>query len=419
MAKDTTSPESEKGVMPPDVEEELKKRDLDELLSIINEANYYALLTPEEKDEEEKRLNDQLQMINELQAKGGRSKEEIEKELRGMEKELEILGKAQDEAETKRVEAVKKRTRRPIEPYWAKQMIRHAEEEEKKKLTTDNSDELVSFFESALEDGDEIKCAAIFKKLCSDANENEILNYYGFPSTFEGMRMFGEKILIGKLGMGEQRMMGFMSDASYLNESRKHWDTARIVGVKDGRYYWLEPQDHVAAALAEIRKMQPREVARGFNRLGYGGETPNQAFNPGAGRRFEIGPLGIGILLAMADGMTGYIGGEKSEMPSNTVGHLYSQLDVIRRAGVSEKFCKRVEDEVKSGRTKEKLGDVVNTAMSFWAKEKGHRYDPKTGEFVRAGGRSKEEEAKIIEMAKKAVEKTKHITPAGTPEDLD
>ncbi len=338
------------------------------IIEKLNEASFYASLPEEDRE----------RIINDLQEQFERI-EKTEKMERGptlSEREMAERGAnvIRLKEEVKELESRTQAGRIP-DLYYARQTRRSAEAEELRKLQTDNADELISFFGDALAERDRIRCSAIFRKLCGDANENEILNYYGYDSTAEGMKDFGEGVLVRQLGMTEQEMLALMSDCSYLNEERGHWETARIVGVRDGVYRWLERDEHVTAALAEIRKMQPREVARRFNRLAYGGETPREKFHPEEGRDFKIGLLGIGILLAMGDAMAGFIvtpeeakKGGKGEMPANTIGNLYSQLAEIRAAGVSREFCDRIQKAVEGGLIMENLGDIVRQAREGWEK---------------------------------------------------
>ena len=60
--------------------------EIKELIAMINEANYYALLSPEEKAEEEKRLQEQLEEIKRLEAEP-KSEKELAAEKKALEKE--------------------------------------------------------------------------------------------------------------------------------------------------------------------------------------------------------------------------------------------------------------------------------------------------------------------------------------------
>ena len=263
-----------------------------------------------------------------------------------------IVAKVEDEmGRAKETKAVS--LRKP-DFYYALAARREQEDKEMKKLGTANYNELISFFMTALHEGNESRAGAILRKLANDYNDNEIWNYFGYPSNSLGMHMFFMEVMCGlsvrknphdvipfdawfdpvklsgylkfnaegqldiknatkighipgtnlhALSMPFQMALSLESDVSYINEERWHWETARVVGVNSitGEYFQYSETEHAIECTAELRKAQPREIQRRMNRLGYGGEVPVQIMNPSAGRQFNISLLGIMVNLAIGD----------------------------------------------------------------------------------------------------------------------
>ncbi len=223
----------------------------------------------------------------------------------------------------------------PTSKYYRRSARKTLEQEEYKKVADIDSDsELWEFFLKAQKTKDHAKMSAVLKKMTSDGNDNEFLNYAGFSSDHKGMQQFVEKELIDKGGYNRGDAMALASDISYLNEKIGHWETARTVNVEHGEYKWMSEKDHVKAALAEIMKRNPREVARNFNRLAYGGERPN---NEG-GRDFEMGKLGLSVLKIIGPHIAAQI--PKGEMNPNIIMNLYN---ANRTTGVLDKMLAQGE----------------------------------------------------------------------------
>jgi hypothetical protein len=206
--------------------------------------------------------------------------------------------------------------------FYQEQARRTLVAEESKKIQTHNWEELVQYFKEAQHHGDKYKMSAILHQLANDYNDNEITNAMGYHSGFEGYKQFFQKEVKEKGGFSEQEMLALASDVSAVNESRNHWDTARTVTVdqKTGLRRWKTEPEHVIEALAEIRKFTPRRVAQEFNRLAYGGERPQ----PDGTRKFELGPLGLGILNTISSQLGGFI--ERNEMNPNAAANLTTAL---------------------------------------------------------------------------------------------
>ena len=77
---------------------------------------------------------------------------------------------------------------RPPELIYAAIERRTAESAEMKLLQTKSYEELIGFFEKALEEKDKIRAGAVLRHLADDFNDNEIWNAYGYPSNDFGMK---------------------------------------------------------------------------------------------------------------------------------------------------------------------------------------------------------------------------------------
>lgn len=248
-------------------------------------------------------------------AKRGVTSEDVEKNKKRLKALQGEMNDAQQEISARALPGV----------FYQEQSRRHLVGEELKKLQTANYEELIEYFKQAQREGDQFKAQAVLHKLASDSNENEILNDMGYSSNFDGYKQFFEKEIIGTGLMHREEALALATDVSATNESRNHWDTARTVSYdkRTNEFRWKTEKEHVNEALAEIRKINPRKVAQDFNRLAYGGETSNAS-----GRKFELGPLGMGVLQLISKQMEGFIG--RNEMNKNAAYNLSQALGQIQ-----------------------------------------------------------------------------------------
>jgi len=264
---------------------------------------------------------------------------------------------------------------------------RAAEAEELKELMTENKDELIDLFVGALKERKPARCAAILRKLTADTNENELFNYFGYPSNLEGMHRFFAEVMIGrkliktpegKFELGEkigeiagihvkplylepQTAFAIENDISYVAEFKGHWGVARTVGQMFGQFYQVDEEHHAEEIVAETAKVNAQQIARQFNRLAYGGEVPREAFNLEAGRDFHISRAGLAIILNVAGVLEGFIG--KKEFNANAARNLWEVKDVLLDAGVRRSFIKAL-GEYMAERVEPDLGKVVRNAMA-------------------------------------------------------
>lgn len=268
----------------------------------------------------------------------------------------------------------------------AERRRRAAESEELKELTTENSDELIDLFMDSLKEGNATRCAAILRKLTADTNENELLNYLGYPSNMVGLHRFTAEILMGRklvekpdggfelgekiekipgtdfkpLGLSSQMAFAIENDISYLAEEHRHWGLARGVEQRFGQFYQVSERGQAEAVVAELAKMNVQTMGRDFNRLAYGGEVPAQPFNPSAGRKFVISRSGLAVLINMAGVLEVYAG--KGELNANTVRNLWGIKEVLLAAGVRPSFINALGEAIKK-KVEPDLGPVIEKAM--------------------------------------------------------
>ncbi|OGY91887.1 MAG: hypothetical protein A3H70_04430 [Candidatus Komeilibacteria bacterium RIFCSPLOWO2_02_FULL_48_11] len=281
--------------------------------------------------------------------------EEREAQRAQWEKEKEDF-KTQASQHAVRANAAEQRARKYIPPraFYAERNRRLLEDDEMKKITSKLDTELIADFKDAVADGNSVKAVALAKKLANDYNDNELWNAYGFDSTSLGMQKFIDAVLMGKkdiikdsdgavyrgpsLGMDDQTALSIENEISYINESRKHWETARTIKVENGQFKRMSDLEHTQATLAEIVKGDSSEMIRGLNRLAYGGERPRA---DGSGRDFILRPLGAGILSAFAPEFHFRFG--RGEYNKNAILNLYQELKKLRELGLPPELLHETE----------------------------------------------------------------------------
>jgi hypothetical protein len=263
---------------------------------------------------------------------------------------------------------------------------RAAEAEELKELMTENKDELIDLFVGALKERKPARCAAILRKLTADTNENELFNYFGYPSNIGGMHRFFAEVFVGrrliktpegKFELGEkideiegirtkplyldpQTAFAIENDISYVAEFKSHWAVARTVGQMFGQFYQVSEEHQAEEVAAETAKFNIQQLCRTFNRLAFGGETPTEAFNLEAGRKFHISRAGLAILLRIGGLVEAYV--TNKQFNANAAANLWSVKDVLLAAGVKPSFIKALGQYAKE-QVEPDLGRVVREAM--------------------------------------------------------
>ena len=258
--------------------------------SSIHDDGLYYLTTSEktelqkDKEKKKKRSSNTLsnlrkektdlesqQTIIEEQEKSPRHFTDIEKEK--YQKKAEEYHEQVQKFKAKSAKAM------PTSGFNAQMATRQLQSEEMKKVEGTESDtELLTMLNEAMVRKDKARIGAIMKKMANDYNDNEFLNNFGYESTSSGMRDFFEKELKGKAGFGDQEMLSLANDISYINESRSHYNTARMTTMENGRWRWYSEREHIQVATSEITKQSDRTIANKLNRLGYGGERADGSY---------------------------------------------------------------------------------------------------------------------------------------------
>ena len=103
--------------------------------------------------------------------------------------------------------------------------IQRLVEEEKGKITSDNSDELIADLHLSKEKGDNIREQAIVKKLAENGDFNDLMDYLKLPSNMAGMHKFFNEWLIGGSKINKQIAEGHRPVAQgnlQINELIEH-----------------------------------------------------------------------------------------------------------------------------------------------------------------------------------------------------
>jgi len=304
---------------------------------------------------------ERLQILLEAPISDPARREELAGEAKTLRAEAQQFSKEADALRTRAQGYI------PPQTFYASRDRRSLADEERKKITSELDTELIADFRAALDEGNQVKGAALAQKLASDANDNELWNAYGFTSDMQGMHDFFNAVMVGdkvrkdadgkaildedgneqpilradgsvydgpSFGMDRQAAYALENDVSYINERVNHWETARCIDVDaTGRYHQMDEKQHVVAALSEILKGDPTTVIRGFNRLAYGGETPRA---DGSGRDFQMRGLGLAVLKSFGPEYMFRYG--RSEYNKNAVMNLGKILGDLSDYGVDQRW---------------------------------------------------------------------------------
>jgi len=227
------------------------------------------------------------------------------------------------------------------------------EAEEMKKVDhIKDREELASMLRDAMKNGDKTRFSAIALKLTKDANENDgVLNNLGFKSNAEGLNKMTESISSkwvkdanGKdtnvknknyVGFTDQEAKALGMKISYAAEANNHWGTARAFTMQDGRYRNSTSKEQAQAAISEIAKMDPQNIAKALNRLGYGGETPDG--------KFELDEFGLALLKAIGPRLA--LGTSMGRFNPNAFPRLAEKhnIDLMVKVGVAPEFISALQ----------------------------------------------------------------------------
>lgn len=267
------------------IDEDIKR------LKVETDENKREPLGEEEKEQVKK---ENKGLIGQVQAEVTSLKDIAKQPHKTQDEYRQEIQAKQDQADVLRAEAERIR---PDINYELRRQQRLAIQEEKKDMTTDSWQELVSILEDANRSGDLNRVGAAMIRLAETANENELFNSFGYASDAKGLKDFTYGQLVGKKGISrdqakklgytdaqyddfsqggfsEEQALAVANDVAYTAEKMNHWEVARAVGVKNGRQYFQEPEDRVVEQQAETRKLDFENFLRRANRLAFGYELP-------------------------------------------------------------------------------------------------------------------------------------------------
>lgn len=217
--------------------------------------------------------------------------------------------------------------------YEALSHARAAEREELSKLPDSMEwTEIESELFSAMQMKNTARVRALMKKAAVDYNDNEIWRSFGYSQDNKGMKEFGDKELVGGLGMNRQEMLKFMDDVAYINEDKGHYDTARMVTLENGMARWSTEAEHAAAVANENLKKASRNFLQNTNRLGFGGDDAAGNYKLAMSGKLTLAGLGDKELQFRLD---------RGEFNPSTLSKIGSDIegleDMVRRGWLTRK----------------------------------------------------------------------------------
>jgi len=219
-----------------------------------------------------------------------------------------------------------KEYRLPVD-YERRVEERSRRKEEMGKMTGDDWHEQLDVVDDAIQRGDFNRASAALMRATEYANENEILNSYGFDSSSQGLKEFIMSYFVGTkggfskemaqemrigwdkvskvakkgMGMSVDQALTLANDLSYSAEKKNHWEVARAVTTKNGQMSWADPDERYTEQLAEIRKLDFEYFNRNANRLAHFIEEPDgdnvedraRRFRATGDRQARVSPFGL------------------------------------------------------------------------------------------------------------------------------
>ncbi len=156
--------------------------------------------------------------------------------------------------------------------YYAIREARAKVSEESRKIETENEEELISMFRSALERKDQFLAAAIAQQASRVGHLNELIADFGEEGNNQfdqnGFNGFINKNFIGKLGMNRQWAYALQNDYSDTAQQIGHWTFSQAVGMKNGQYVQRTLEQQRERMTGEAGKKNFEGRMRDNNRLG-------------------------------------------------------------------------------------------------------------------------------------------------------
>lgn len=163
---------------------------------------------------------------------------------------------------------------RPAVMFELQHAMRQQINEKQKQLLSDDWHEHAAVAQDALRTGDASLYAAALNRAAQYANENELMNYFGYDYSPGDFQKYITDTFEKTFHLSREQALSIGTDLSYTAEKMGHWRLARstTIDAATGRREWQNLDDQEAEIVAEIRKRDAEGFARQTNRLGYGDE---------------------------------------------------------------------------------------------------------------------------------------------------
>ena len=264
------------------------------------------------------------------------------------------------------------------EAYYARAARLEREQDESKKISHIHDEgELNKLLRNAIRQKDSPKAVAILKKLTRDRNLNEVLEDFGYATSFEdhtdasgkvtkGVKSFFVDKIEGELGMEKEEMLEVATEVGYEAEESKQYNASRLTWIDPNtghldfngytehghKEHPMHKNNHTGHVLTEARKSEPRKRYGELPRWCYVVEGPDAA-----GNRKRLGFTDIGKdLLLDACGNDEVIRNIKSQ------GNTFSMKAITSVEGWQKELMDRGKERGCTTEEVNKLTDAIQTA---------------------------------------------------------
>lgn len=223
--------------------------------------------------------------------------------------------------------------KRGPQAFYAQRGRRALAQEESRKMTTTNEDELITNGENALRSGNDLQFAAVALQAARASHMNEILNAFStddigqyidkatgeykdktpwgeeinpdhapvdkggnYNANQAGLNAFVRDIMIKKLHMAEQDALSIQNDISNILEQNNHWFGGQSIGNEDGLFTQRKPDDQQTRTMIEMSKRDEEKLLREGNRLAWTTEGWIDPKDQSKGRVSKLNAVGIWML---------------------------------------------------------------------------------------------------------------------------
>jgi hypothetical protein len=184
-----------------------------------------------------------------------------------------------------------------LQNYYATAAGRAHVNEEKKKITTTNEDELKSRFRDALNRGDSALGQAIMARATEVGHLNEILEDQGYKTNIDGLHKFMNEVMGHKFHMKEQSYLSLENDLSNVAEDKGWWTFGQAVSMDNGLFKQRDRETQKQRCYVEIGKRDMRTVWRQSNRGAWMDEEPIDPNDLSKGRKAVLNEMGVAYIL--------------------------------------------------------------------------------------------------------------------------